>query len=103
MGAGEFMIGTDIGDGAGGWRTAEGAEEVGCYSGTSQSSRLYFPSPGGQTVQGMQLTSWAAGSLPWDCEEAASAMMESGASQGRLLCDIQTSEFLVGMRYLLQG
>lgn len=71
------MIGTDIGDGAGGWRAAEGVEEAGC--------------------------SWAAGSMPWDCEEAASAMMGSGASQGRLLCGVQTSEFLVGMRYLLQG
>lgn len=51
----------------------------------------------------MQLTSWAAGSLPWDCEEAASAILVSGASQGRLSCDIQTSELLVGRRYLLQG
>lgn len=42
MGAGEFMIGTDIGDGAGGWRAAEGVEEAGCCSGTSQSGRLFF-------------------------------------------------------------
>lgn len=77
MGAGEFMIGTDIGVGAGGWRAAEAVEEAGC--------------------------SWAAGSLPWDCEEAASAILVSGASQGRLSCDIQTSELLVGRRYLLQG
>lgn len=46
MGAGEFMIGTDIGDGAGGWRAAEAVEEAGCCSGTSQSSRL-FSRPGG--------------------------------------------------------
>jgi hypothetical protein len=102
MGAGEFMIGTDIGDGAGGWRAAEAVEEAGCCSGTSQSSRL-FSRPGGKAAQGTQLTSWAAGSLTWDCEEVASAMMKNGASQGRLPCDIQTSEFLVGMRCLLQG
>lgn len=40
------MIGTDIGDGAGGWRAAEGVEEAGCCSGTGQSSRLFFQSRG---------------------------------------------------------
>lgn len=50
MGAGEFMIGTDIGDGAGGWRAAEGVEEAGCCSGTSQSGRLFFLVQGGQAV-----------------------------------------------------
>lgn len=76
-GAGEFMIGTDIGVDAGVGRAAE--EETGW--------------------------SWAAGSLPWDCEGAASAMMESSASQGSLSRCVQTSELLmvVRCRYLCKA
>lgn len=69
-GAGEFIIGTDIGVDAG-VGTAEEEEETGW--------------------------SWAAGSVPWDCEGAASAMMSS-AGQGSLPRYIQTSELLMVVR-----
>lgn len=69
-GAGEFMIGTDIGVDAGVGRAEE--EETGW--------------------------SWAAGSTPWDCEGAASAMVSS-AGQGSVSRSIQTSELLMVLRW----
>lgn len=70
-GAGEFIIGTDIGVDAGVGR-AEEEEETGW--------------------------SWTAGSVPWDCEGVASAMVSS-AGQGSLSQSIQTSELLMVVRW----
>lgn len=90
-GAGEFMIGTDIGVDAGVGRAEE--EETGCYSGAG---RLVCVCPGDEEC--MKLTSWAAGSTPWDCEGAASAMVSS-AGQGSVSRSIQTSELLMVLRW----
>lgn len=91
-GAGEFIIGTDIGVDAG-VGTAEEEEETGCCSGAG---RLVCVCPGDGEC--MKLTSWAAGSVPWGCEGAASAMVSS-AGQGSLSRYIQTSELLMVVRW----
>lgn len=89
-GAGEFMMGTDMGVEARVGRAAtEELEETGCCE--AKSVWLSFFVPGTR-----QLTSWAAGSLPWACEEAASAIAVSSAGQGRLSRDVYPNERIVG-------